>query len=256
MITGRNMFIWQLPRILNVEMGVDNFARKAKKAQLSSIWIKIAVGASKYDINLEDFESVRDALSGLGITVWGWHEPRCNTVAIAEQEALLVASLARDLKVKGILMDAETPENGRFFQGGSEEASAYAKKLRELLDETGLGLSICSHDIPYNFPQFPFEDFARYSHVNTPQVYYGQSPSVANRLERAIKANSMLTIPFVPVGAGWVGDGGGCASASACAERALVFMQLVKEHGFPGYGFWEWYGAPQNLWETLNNTPV
>jgi len=66
----------------------------------------------------------------------------------------------------------------------------------------------------------------------------------------------MLTIPFVPIGAGWIGDGGGCASASACAEKALVFMHLVREYNFPGYGFWHWAGAPSNLWEVLFSSPV
>ncbi|MBM3235922.1 peptidoglycan-binding protein [Candidatus Poribacteria bacterium] len=256
-ITGRNMFIWKLKPVLTAEMGINNFVSKAKMAKLSSVWIKIAVGTSPYHQNLsEDFNSVRDKLMAEGITVWGWHEPRCKTVAIAENEAQIVADLAKDLKVKGILMDAEKPEGNSFFQGGVEEASAYAKTLRELLGASGLSLAICSHDIPHNFPGFPFEEFARYAHVNAPQVYYGGSPSVRNRLERAINANSMLTIPFVPVGAGWLGDGGGCASASACAERALVFMHLIREYGFPGYGFWHWGGAPSNLWEVLFSSPV
>jgi hypothetical protein len=99
------------------------------------------------------------------------------------------------------------------------------------------------------------EAFARHAHVNVPQVYYGGSPSVASRLERAIKANSMLTLPFIPVGAGWVGDAGGCATASACAERAATFVALVREKGLGGYAFWHWAGAPLELWETLVKTP-
>ena len=89
--------------------------------------------------------------------------------------------------------------------------------------------------------------------MNVPQVYYGGSPSVSHRLDRAIKANSDVARPFVPVGAGWVGPAGGCVSDSACAERAVVFMQLVKEHGFIGYSFWHWAGAPMKLWNVLMN---
>lgn len=256
-ITGRNMFIWKLEPVLNSEMGVKNFVRKAKKAKLSSVWIKIAAGSSPYMDNLgSDFNSVRDELMNQGIAVWGWHEPRCKTVPAAEAEAQVVSDLAKEFIVKGILMDAEKPEGNLFFQGGPGEATAYAKKLRELLDQRGLGLAICSHDVPHNFPNFPFEEFARHAHINAPQVYYGGSSSVQNRLDRAINANSMLSIPFVPVGAGWIGDAGGCSSGSACAERALAFMHLVRKHGFPGYGFWHWSGAPSNLWEVLFNTPV
>jgi len=122
--------------------------------------------------------------------------------------------------------------------------------------EKGKGLAICSHDIPSNFPEFPFDAFAQHATVNAPQVYYGGSSSVANRLNRAVAANSHLDVPFVPVGAGWIGDGGGCSTASACAERAIIFMRLVRDHGFPGYSFWHWFGAPANLGEVLFTEPV
>jgi hypothetical protein len=66
-----------------------------------------------------------------------------------------------------------------------------------------------------------------------------------------------VSLPFVPVGAAWVGtDDGGCASASACAERALAFMKLVKQLGFPGHSFWHWQGAPMEFWNVLFSTPV
>ena len=42
-------------------------------------------------------------------------------------------------------------------------------------------------------------------------------------------------------------------SDSACAERAVVFTQLVKEHGFIGSSFWHWAGAPMKLWNVLMN---
>jgi len=256
-ITGRNMFIWRLGPVLKVEMGIYNFIRKVKRAKLSSIWIKIAVGTSPYSRNIDDnLLIIRDKLNDAGISVWGYHEPRCKAEEIAVNEAEIVATLANELKLKGIIMDAEKPEGNYFFQGGEKEANAYAKRLRQLCDELGLGLAICSHDIPQNFPDFPFESFAEHAHVNASQVYYGSSNSVRNRLERAINANSMLTIPFIPVGSGWVGGGGGCSSASACAERAIVFMQLVRENGFPGYSFWHWAGAPLALWEVLFENPV
>jgi hypothetical protein len=251
-LTGRHMFIWRLPPILTVERGADEMADKARAARLSGVWIKMAVGGQPYSMNLTpDFARVRDALAARGIVVWGWHEPRCADVEAATAEARVVSELAVEWGVKGVLMDAETPQGGLYFQGGHDEALAYGQHLRERLEAAGLALAICSHDIPQNFPAFPFDDLAQHAHVNAPQVYYGGSPSVSNRLERAIRANSHLTIPFVPVGAGWVGPGGGCESASACAERALAFIRLVKLHGFPAYSFWHWAGAPLELWELL-----
>jgi len=251
------MFIWRLPPIMTVERGTLNLADKASAARLSGVWIKIAVGRAPYAMNLtQDFELVRDALAARGIAVWGWHEPRCADVAAAAEEARVVSDLAVEWGVKGVLMDAEMAQGALYFQGGKAEASAYAQLLRERLEAAGLALGICSHDIPENFPAFPFDELAQHAHVNAPQVYYGGSPSVSNRLERAIRANAHLTIPFVPVGAGWVGAGGGCASASACAERALAFIRLVKEHRFPGYAFWHWAGAPLELWRVLFETEV
>jgi hypothetical protein len=88
-------------------------------------------------------------------------------------------------------------------------ASEKLRAVRRALDSFGKTLAISSHDFPSNFANFPFDSFAAHAQVNLPQVYCGGSPSVAHRLDRAIDANHHLTIPFVPVRAGWVGDGGG-----------------------------------------------
>src|SRR5262245_57372855 len=245
------MFVWQLRPILSVDGGPKGMALKAVKAKCAGVWIKIAVGQQRYAANAPFLLDVIKALENEKIRVWGWHEPRCATVQAAEIEANVVAALAEKLGISGILMDAEAPSGGTFFQGGSDEATAYSERLQRLLHQQGKPLALCSHDIPSNFPSFPFDAFALNADVNVPQVYYGGSPSVANRLDRAIKANSHVPLPFVPVGAGWVGNGGGCASDSACAERALAFIQLTKEHGFSGYSFWHWAGGPLKFWNAL-----
>jgi hypothetical protein len=257
-LQGRCMYIWKLNPVLIGEMGIDNFCRKAKKAKLSSVWIKVAQGRKRYPNITDDMESrfreLIEKLNQKGIAVWGWHVPKGQTKSIASEEAQLVASIADELNLEGILMDAESEE--AFFQGDDETAAIYAKQLKELLMGQGKGLAISSHDIPQNFPDFPFEAFAQQASVNAPQVYYGGSPSVEHRLNRAVRANQHLEIPFVPVGAAWIGDGGGCSSASACAERAKTFMELVREHNFPGYSFWHWAGAPLKFWEALFMSPV
>ena len=248
---GRNMFVWQLKPILAVDGGPEGMAEKAAKAKCSAVWIKVAVGQQEYDKNIPLLPKVLAAMEKAGIKVWGWHEPRCATLAAAEAEADIVVRIADRHKLAGILMDAEIASGGDFFQGGAQEAELYAERLQTSLHAQGLPLALCSHDIPQNFPTFPFTSFAKFADANVPQVYYGGSPSVSNRLDRALKANADIPLPFVPVGAGWVGSGGGCASDSACAERATIFMQLVKEHGFIGYSFWHWAGAPLKLWNAL-----
>lgn len=257
-LKGRCMYVWQLKNVLDVEGGIDNFVRKAKRAQFSSVWIKIAEGGSRYKNITGEMEStfkkVVAELEREEIDAWGWHVPYISTLADAKQEAQLVADIANEFGLSGILMDTEA--GNLFFKGTAETASEYAQELQALLATQSKGLALSSHDIPHNFPTFPFDVFARHATVNAPQVYYGSSPSVINRLDRAIEANSHVEIPFVPVGAGWIGEGGGCESASACAERALAFMKLVHEHQFQGYSFWHWLGVPAKLWEVFFTEPV
>lgn len=257
-LQGRCMYIWKLKPVLIAEKGIDNFVGKAKAAHLSSVWIKIAEGRTPYSNLAGDMEAqFREVVAKLkneGILVWGWHVPYGETTSLASQEAQRVGTIAADFNLAGILMDAESGKG--FFKGGANSAAAYAKKLKELLIATGKDLAISSHDIPQNFPDFPFDAFAQQATVNAPQVYYGGSSSVENRLDRAIKANRHLNIPFIPVGAAWVGGGAGCSSASACAERARTFMDLVRQHKFPGYSFWHWEGAPPEFWEVLVTEPV
>lgn len=76
------------------------------------------------------------------------------------------------------------------------------------------------------------------------------------RLSKAEVGNAHVTIPFAPVGAGWIGPDGGCSSAGACAERAVTFIGLVHARGWSDYAFWHWAGAPMALWDVLNSTPV
>jgi hypothetical protein len=252
-IRGRCMYIWKLAPVIEQELGIKGMLKKAKAAKLSGVWIKIAEGAHPYPNVSGDtgiaFHNLREAFAAAGIDVWGWHIPYCATNADSEKEAALVAKLADDLQLDGVLMDAES--EAAFFKGDKKTATAYAKALRKRLNDSERTLGISSHDIPTNFPGFPFDAFAAYAEVNAPQVYYGGSPSVANRLDAAIKANGHLEIDFCPVGAGWIGDSGGCTSGSACAERALAFMNLVRQDGFHGYSFWHWEGAPSKLWQTL-----
>ena len=211
------------------------------------------MGQQEYDQNAPLLPDVLAAMKSADIRVWGWHEPRCPTLAAAETEAQVVAEIAEKHGLAGILMDAEVAAGGTFFQGGPEEAGLYASSLQILLHAQDRPLALCSHDIPQNFPNFPFAAFAEFSDVNVPQVYYGGSPSVNHRLDRAIKANSGVARPFVPVGAGWVGP----------ADEAVLFDQLHENncplrargiaHATSGYSFWHWAGAPMKLWNVLMN---
>lgn len=253
----RAMYIWKLKPVLVAEGGVGKVVEKAVRAKLSALWIKVAEGQSPYGPNVgpsisDDLKDLVDRCHKKGIAVWGWHVPRCPTANAAAAEASVFAAEIKRFDMDGLIMDAEGGDE--FFQGGVDVAKAYAERIRAAKQKLGKPLALSSHDIPKNIAGWlpKFNEFAAAADVNFPQVYYGGSPSVAHRLDRAEDGNAHLSIPFVPVGAAWIGDGGGCSSASACAERAREFIRLVKERGHPGYAFWHWSGAPTVFWEVLN----
>lgn len=254
----RSMYIWKLAPILAAEGSVNLMVDKARRARLDAIWVKIAEGAAAYRNTTgptgQQFADLIRRCHQRNIEVWGWHVPRCETVQDARNEASRVKAIASAFGIDGLIMDAENGSD--FFLGGIDEAEAYGRAMRGAADELGKPLAISSHDIPGNMAGWlpKFNRIAAHAHFNYPQVYYGGSPSVLNRLTRAEDGNSHLDIPFRPVGAGWVGDGGGCSSSSACAERAREFMRLVRTRGYEEYSFWHWEGAPSALWEVLNTT--
>lgn len=257
---GRAMYIWRLKPVVNAEGSVTKIVEKARRAKLSELWIKIADGASVYS-NLEgttgdNFRSLITKCHDQGIRVWGWQVPHAATAAAARAEADTVRDILGGLSLDGIIMDAEG--GAEFFKGGLAEAKIYAAAMRQVCDDAGKPLAISSNDIPHNIGGWlpRFDEIAAVADFNAPQVYYGSSPSVLNRLTRAEDANSHIASPFIPVGAAWIGDGGGCASASATAERGREFIRLVKDRGYVGYSFWHWAGAPMAFWEMLNTTAV
>jgi hypothetical protein len=258
---GRAMYVWKLGPILQAEGGPKEVAKKARRASLSSIWIKVAEGPSPYSHNVgnsmaSQLREVIRRCHDKGIQVWGWHVPRCPDESAASAEAATFGGIIGDFGMDGMIMDAEG--GGGFFLGGKDVAEAYATAMAQQKNTLQKPLAVSSHDIPQNIDGWlpKFNKIAFVADFNFPQVYYGGSSSVLNRLTRAEDGNSHVTIPFVPVGAGWIGDAGGCTSASACAERAREFIRLVHERGFPGHSFWHWAGAPSALWEVLNTTPA
>jgi hypothetical protein len=253
------MYIWKLQPVVGAEGGINRLVDKARRAKLSSIWVKVADGITPYRNVTGDMEkTMTDLVSKAhdkGLEVWGWQVPHCATTQTAQAEAKVFGELAKRFQLDGLIMDAEGGPD--FFHGGVDEAQDYGNAMREVANNLKRPLGISSNDIPQNLPGWlpKFNEIAIKADFNFPQTYYGASTSVASRVDRAENANAHLTIPFIPVGAGFIGtEYGGCASAQACAERATIFIQLGKDRGYQGYSFWHWGGAPMPLWEVLNET--
>jgi len=253
------MYIWRLGQVLTAEGGVNRLVDKAKRAKLTAIWVKVADGKTPYsNVSGSMAQTMTDLVTraqGKGIQVWGWQVPHCATTQDAQDDAKTFGDLARQFKLDGLIMDAEG--GSAYFQGGVAEAQAYGNAMRQVANSLGKPLGISSNDIPQNITGWlpGFNAIAANADFNFPQTYYGASPSVASRVDKAVTANAQLRIPFIPVGAGFLGTGeGGCASAQACGERATAFIQLCQSRSYQGYSFWHWGGAPLSLWEVLNDS--
>jgi hypothetical protein len=254
----RAMYIWKLADVIAAEGSVAKMIEKARRARLRALWVKLADGRTPspntQGTTGQRFAELVDRCNAAGIEPWGWHVPHCTTADVVTAELATVSALADRLGLKGLIMDAEG--GGEYFQGTATDAAAYGVGMRTIADRHGIPLAISSNDIPVDLPNWlpKFNKIAFHATLNFPQVYYGGSPSVVNRLDRAVAANAHVTLPFGPVGAAWIGDGGGCASASACAERASQFIALAHQRGYSHYAFWHWAGAPLAFWAVLNTT--
>jgi hypothetical protein len=255
----RSMYIWKLWEVVDAKGSPQKIIDKALQAKISTLWVKVADGTSPFknvgNAVAPDFRDLITRAHANNIEIWGWQVPHCETVTIAKKEATVFGNIAGDFGLDGIIMDAEG--TSVYFRGGLAEAKAYGAAMRTVADNLGKPLGISSNDIPQNIEGWTpkFMEIAKKADFNFPQTYYGASPSVTNRVDRAVAGNANLTIPFIPVGAGFIGTAeGGCSSASACGERAREFIRLCNERNYLGYSFWHWGGAPMPLWQVLNTT--
>ncbi|RYH15478.1 MAG: hypothetical protein EON54_28715, partial [Alcaligenaceae bacterium] len=205
----RSIYIWKLAEVLNAEGSAHKVIEKAALAKISALWVKVADGNSPY-ANVgaaiaPDFKALITAAHAAGIEVWGWQVPHCATATIAKKEAKLLGDLTTAFQLDGMIMDAEG--TSAFFHGGLAEAKAYGSEMAAIASAQGKPLGISSNDIPQNIDGWlpKFNEIAKRATFNFPQTYYGGSPSVTNRVDRAVIGNTHLAIPFVPVGAGFIG---------------------------------------------------
>jgi hypothetical protein len=261
------MYVWQLSQALG-SASVDSFVQKAKDHALSSLWVKIADGDTGFanvcppwkDKLIELVNTARAA----NITVYGYHVPHCADSKAVTTEVQIVAGLLGQFTLDGVVIDNE--EGSSYFRGGANEARAYGQGLQRELQAAGRTMIMSSHDVVSAHPNAYATVIAGFIDANAPQVYYGQSPSVQARLDRAILENAAFPMCFVPVGALFIResgkDDGGCANYDDCAQRARDFIQLASQHHgadphkFPGYAFWNWEEAPDKAWDVLRTTPV
>lgn len=256
---GRAIYIVRLAKVVAVTGGLDAFVERCHESRFKSIWIRLGYG-TRLDPNLRtaDFGNLQSKLRTANVDIWGWHLPRCPNAELATAEAAQVTEWANRYDLAGVLLDAESGDH--YFLGGEGEADIYGRCVHEGLSAAGRGLALSSHDIPRNFPEFPFQVFLRHIEDNCPQVYY--TKDVEERLGKSIRQYRILDpgsdfqARYKPVGNITVRGDVALRNPAECIQKASEFISLVARNDFKGYAFWCWDEAPDEIWPFLRDTEV
>jgi hypothetical protein len=272
MLNGRSVYIWELAAVIG-NGTVEDVLSKAQACKFSSLWVKIGDGSNPFDNvqgNLKTgFIQLVLKCHIANIKVYGYHVPNCPDVAAVTDEVEFVTKTIEDIGLDGVVIDNEEMAIGKngtkyYFQGDADAAKAYATQLRKSMSGLNKMILMSSQDIVSLHPAAYADIIGQAIDVNAPQVYYGESKNVASRLTWAMNENAHIQKPFLPVGAAFTSSGGdgGCSSAKQCKDWALDFIGLIsKLHNqnpqkYPGYSFWNWQEAPNEVWQMLATTPV
>jgi hypothetical protein len=265
MLSGRAMYVWQLKNVVG-SGSTDAVVARAKRAKLSSLWVKIGDGAKAFEnIKGAPGKLLQDLVAkstAAGIDVLGYHVPWCADEHSTSNEIDFVTKTIGSFKLAGVVVDNE--DGASYFKGTVETAAQYASGIKQAMKNAGKVVLMSSNDIVSLHPKACAETIGKHIDINAPQVYYGGSTSVSSRLNRAALENADIDAPFFPVGAAFLSDGGdgGFQDADTCAAWAEDFINLVSllHHSspdqYPGYGFWNWEEAPDPLWQVLYDTEV
>ncbi len=237
-LEGKGLFIWKLHRVCggNVQTMVD----RAKEAGLTHVIVKIADGASAYNVDL--LNPATEAFKAAGIQVWGWawlwmREPI--------QEAEIAVHRTRTLGLDGFVINAEYPAKGK-----AQEATTYMDALRDQLPDTTVALS------SYRHPQFhsslPWEAFLSRCDLNMPQMYWvGERPT--NCVEDSIAQHQKFGKPIIPTGAAY-GEHYGSSYFRSSLSEINEFLDAVRANGLPAANFWSWDWVDAHgpdLWDAI-----
>jgi hypothetical protein len=278
-VLGRNIYVVQLAKVVQAAGGPKAFAKICQDCKFRAVWARLGHAqtlCSNFDpIRNPALPQIQAELAAVGVALWGWHVPQCppdNTpghvkTANATAEAKLVIKWAADNALAGLLLDAEqndTPQNDpsqRYFQGGVDEATAYASAIQQACIQSGRGLALSSHDTPQVHGGFPFDVFLKYVTDNCPQVYYSPAHPPAARMNNSITGYTPLESGrnfqdrYKPVGNITTKDDVALPDDPTCIAYFKTFLGLVRAGGYKAYSLWCWDDAPAAIFDTLRTTP-
>ena len=231
MIQGKGIYIWQLPRCDNGDMGIT--VDTLKRAGMTHVIPKIADGNYAYTRNEPYLRNLIELCHRAGIKVIPFHFVY-GSYPVAEAERAVVE--LKKYPYDGFVINAEGAYKA--LSNPSQAARLYCDALRSKLPDMMLALS--TYRYPSLHRAFPFATFLEYCDVNMPQVYWMMANgTVPAQLSRTIKEyEAFPQKPIVPTGAAFKEHGW-----TAIPADQKVFVDEVKKHGLAGCNFWEYYEA-------------
>jgi len=244
---GKGYYIWQ---IRNCEGGDANtIADLAEQSGYSHILIKIADGASAYNVDLSTgvdlVQPVAQALRSKGISPWGWHFLYGSNPS---READVAIQRLKQLDLDGYVLDAET----QYEQPGKDQAAkTFMNNLRNALPSFPFALS--SFRFPTFHPGLPWVEFLDKCDYNMPQVYWLKGHNPDQQLTRCVNEFQAIQPfrPIIPTGAAFTEYGW-----SPTPAEVTEFFQTARKLNLEAANFWEWSNTRRYLpevWTTIQN---
>jgi hypothetical protein len=135
-----------------------------------------------------------DLCKASSISVLGYHVPHCPTLQIAKQEVEFLKSTVQDFDLAGVVIDNE--DGSAYFKGTAQTAQAYASALKAAMKAASKIVVMSSNDIISYHKKAYSTVIGAFVDINVPQVYYGQSRKVADRLSWPVGETKSLGLPF------------------------------------------------------------
>ncbi len=261
-ITGRNIYVTDLHKVLVKAGGPAKFAAICKASQFTAVWVRLGRGPGlDHNFQIAELPDVRQELDNAGVELWGWHVPFCADPNDARDEASKLVAWAEQFSLAGLLLDAEKTDESPRFRGGPAEAKIYAGEVHAGLTAKGRGIALSSHDQPSLHADLPFDIFLANVADNCPQVYY-RSKNVKTRFDKSVHDYKPLeqgrdfTDRYKPTGNITMSEDLPLPDVPTCLAAAKNFIDLVKSGGYRAYSFWCWDTAPKEIWKFFEDTPV
>jgi len=247
MLTGKGIYLWQIRHTLGGDP--EKIAEAVSDAGMSHVWMKVADGPGRYNIDPQGKDLVPELIEELGkrgIACWGWQYVYGR---YPELEAQRAVQRINELDLDGFVVNAE----GEYKSAGADNARTYMRELRRGAPNLLIGLS--SYRFPRLHATFPFDAFLEYCDFNAPQVYWMGAHNSADQLRACIQEYAQYAgtfpRPVFPTGAAYSEYGWRPSVA-----EVVAFMDATRDLKLSGFNFWEMRNCLINMpevWQAISD---